>query len=129
MASILGALAITYLVTRIGNKFFKAKYKPREAIFLSFLSATSLTMTISSCNKSFIYDSVLIGILESFIIYMPCLVLWLLRDLKKEKNRLYEQQCPKCGERGIYKDYMLNGTEVEWCPHCEQRIDTLDFRG
>jgi len=124
IAYIFGALLLTYLVTRIGNKFFKEKYKPRKAIKCSFATTAILILTISSCNKSYVYNSTAKGFGESFFLYMPCLLFWLLRDLRKEKAKEKLPLCPNCGKPGVYKDYLPDGSEVDWCPYCEQRIDT-----
>ncbi len=34
-------------------------------------------------------------------------------------------RCPKCGWGSVYKDYMQDGSIVDWCPHCEEPIQSM----
>ncbi len=35
-------------------------------------------------------------------------------------------QCPRCGRWSVYKDYMPDGSIVDWCPHCEESLQNMD---
>lgn len=34
-------------------------------------------------------------------------------------------QCHQCGEWDVYKDYMPDGTPVDWCPHCQASLQNM----
>ena len=76
LGAIIGALIITWLVTRIINKILKNKLKEKKAIIISFFISTILILIIGSIN---------FGIVKSFFIYVPFLLLWLTIDLMREE--------------------------------------------
>jgi len=44
------------------------------------------------------------------------------------KNNMAEKgliQCHQCGQWDAYKDYMPDGTPVDWCPHCEASLQDM----
>ena len=35
-------------------------------------------------------------------------------------------QCPKCGKCDVFKDYMPDGSIVDWCPNCEESLQNME---
>jgi|WetSurMetagenome_2_1015567.scaffolds.fasta_scaffold674566_2 hypothetical protein len=67
-----GALLITFILTRLTNKFFRGKYGYKRAAIISFFLVAVLALTIGSYTMGFV---------ESLIFYVPCLLVWLIMDL------------------------------------------------
>jgi len=45
--------------------------------------------------------------------------------LKNEMASKGLMQCPQCGKWDVYKDYMPDGSVVDWCPHCEESLQNM----
>jgi len=63
---------ITYILTRISNKLFRKRYTFQRTAIISFVLVGMVTLGIGSVTMGFV---------KSFIIYTPCLALWLVIDL------------------------------------------------
>ena len=133
MAELLGALLITYILTRAVNSIAKKKTNSTKAAFIAFLVVAVIALLVTS---------VTMGIGKGFLIYVPCLVLWLIIYLVRTRRtsgrgqpvpRLKEQAstpkieppktlaCPYCGAEYNPKDYRQDSTE--WvCSHCAKPL-------
>lgn len=77
MAELLGALLITYLLTRAINAIAKKKTNPTRAALIAFFVVAALALLLTSFTM---------GISKGFILYIPCLVLWLIIDIVKARK-------------------------------------------
>ena len=78
MAELLGALLGTYVLTEFVNFKAKKRTNPTKAALIAFLVAAAIILMITS---------VTMGIRKGFLIYVPCLVLWLIiRQLRARKT-------------------------------------------
>lgn len=69
-----GALLITYLLTRGTNWLLRKKTNKKTTALISFILVGLLCLLLGSPNFGFRF---------TFIVYIPCLLLWLLFDLRK----------------------------------------------
>ncbi len=86
IAKYLGALTITYFLTRWQIRYFGKKHTPKAAAVSAFIWISLLSLTISSCMLGYVHNSLAQGFLISFFTYMPCLVLWLVRDIIRARK-------------------------------------------
>lgn len=70
----LGALIITFLLTRLFNWIFQKKFNKRNSATFSFFITTGLCFLLGSHS---------LGIQYILYIYVPCLLIWLLYDWKR----------------------------------------------
>jgi hypothetical protein len=89
IASILGALIITYILTRWQLRYLRKKHTPKVAAVYAFIWISLLTLIITSLTM---------GVQRGFFTYMPCLVFWLIRDIirakKIERGEIVEEDNP-----------------------------------
>ena len=78
IAFILGAFAIAGTLTRISNYFLKKKVIFKRAAIISFFIVAVFFIIILNITVDYPF-----GLRRAFIIYIPCLVFWLIRDIKK----------------------------------------------
>ena len=83
IAEYLGALAITYILTRMAKKFLRKKHPPKTAAIYAFIWISLLSLTIVSFMFGLVHNSLAQGFIISFFTYVPCLVLWLVMDIRK----------------------------------------------
>ncbi len=133
MAELLGALLITYILTRAINSIAKKRTNPTKAALIAFLVVAAIALLITS---------VTMGIGKGFLIYVPCLVLWLIIDVVRARktsdrgqsvHRFKEEastpkidppkifSCSHCGAEYNPKDYRQDSTE--WvCSNCAKSL-------
>ena len=77
IAQILGALFITYLLTRAINSKAKKRTSSTKAALIAFFVVAALALMITTFT---------IGVGKGFILYIPCLVLWLIVDIVRAQK-------------------------------------------
>lgn len=89
LGMIVGALSITWLLTRIAKKLLQKKYAPQKAAILSFVLVGLLSLSLSTYFNSLYQKSLLEGFVKGFVFYIPCLLLWLAIDIinTRRENR------------------------------------------
>ncbi len=109
MAELIGALIITYILTRAVNSMAKKRTNPKKAALIAFFILAVVALLVTSFTM---------GIGKGFIIYIPCLMLWLIIDLVRAKKTPIEDQCfyplKKIGVRSCNNTFHLIG-----CSHGE----------
>ena len=133
MAELVGALIITYILTRAVNSMAKKRTNPTKAALITFFIVAAVALLLTSFTMS-------IG--KGFIIYIPCLMLWLIIDLVRAKKTPIKDQgfyppkgetiepsierpkifaCTYCGTEYNPKDYREDAPE--WlCPQCAKPV-------
>ena len=126
MAELFGALLITFFLTRaiyIGLSIAKKRINPIKAALIAFFLVAAIALLVSSFTM---------GIGKGFILYIPCLVLWLIIDIvrakknpesknKQEVNMPKEEKfCMNCGAK--------IPADAEICPVCGTKQSSLDVR-
>jgi hypothetical protein len=81
IAFILGAFAITGTLTRISNYYLKKKLIFKKAAIISFIIVGVFITIILNFTVDYPF-----GLRRAFIIYIPCLVFWLIRDIMKSNR-------------------------------------------
>lgn len=113
LGSLLGALLITFILTRFVNSVAQEKTNPKNAALIAFFVVAGIILLITSFTMK-------IG--EGIIIYIPCLILWLIRDLRRARNNVIDDQ----GFNGQEKS---NGELKTFkCTHCGQEYNPEDYR-
>jgi hypothetical protein len=101
IASIFGALTITYILTRWQLRYLRKKHTPKVAAVYAFIWISLLTLIITSLTM---------GVQRGFFTYLPCLVLWLVIDIirarKTERGEKVEEDAP-----GYLSGYLLSEKE------------------
>jgi len=110
LGGLIGALLITFILTRLTNYIAQKKANPEKAALIAFYVVAVV---------SFLIISFTMGIGKWLIIYFPCLILWLIIDLRRTRtNRIRREfKCIHCGTEYNPEDYRNDA--LEWfCPHC-----------
>jgi len=124
LGGLFGALLITFILTRSVICVAKKKSNPKNAALIAFFVAAGITLLMTSLTM---------GIGKGIIIYTPCLIFWLIIDLRRARNNLITDQdfngkdrntgesktlkCTHCGQEYSPKDYRDDAPE--WvCPQC-----------
>ncbi len=81
IAFILGAFLITGTLTRISNYFLKKWFPFKKVAIMSFIIIAMFMVLLNCLTVGYQF-----GLRRAFIIYIPCLTLWLIRDIKKAKR-------------------------------------------
>ena len=94
----IGALLITFLLTRVTNSLFRKAATYRTAAIISFVIFASLALLIGGTR--------MVPLRPMFFFYIPSLILWLLIDLHRASKR----KCPFCG-----KSIQLSAVACKYC--------------
>ncbi|MCK4224701.1 MAG: hypothetical protein KAX39_05945 [candidate division Zixibacteria bacterium] len=88
IGELIGALLITYVLTRSIRKLGEKKLTKRNSAVVAFLVVLALVLVITPFT---------FGLFHGLALYLPCLTLWLIIDLFKATKR----QPPKDSESGF----------------------------
>lgn len=113
LGGLLGALLITFILTRLVNSMAKKKTNPKDAALIAFFVVAFASLLITSFTM---------GIGKGIIIFIPCLIFWLIIDLRRARNNLINDQ----GVNG--KDRITEGSKTFKCTHCEREYSPKDYR-
>lgn len=83
---IIGALLITYLLTRLLNWIFRKIMNKKSSAILSFLVALILCFLLRSPSLKIEYI---------YYIYLPGLFIWLILDLKRASKKIQKDEADK----------------------------------
>jgi hypothetical protein len=136
MAELIGALLITYILTRAVNSIAKKRTNPAKAALITFLVVATVALGVTSLT---------VGVGKGLIMYIPCLLLWLIVDVVRAKKVSVRDQgissfkgeankprherpkipaCKHCGAEYDPKDYRQDA--LEWlCPHCRKALTKI----
>lgn len=108
-----GALFITYILTRSVNFVAQKKTNPKNAALIAFFVAAGITLLTTSLTM---------GIGKGIIIYFPCLIFWLIIDLRRVRKNLMADQDFNGKEKNIEE------LKTFRCTHCGQEFSPEDYR-
>lgn len=78
MGELLGALTITYLLTRAISSIAKKRTSLIIAAMIIFFIASAITLLITNFTM---------GVTKGITLYIPCLVLWLIVDIVRASKK------------------------------------------
>ncbi len=110
LGALLGALFITFVLTRLIYSRAKKKTDPTKAAFIAFLVVTVIVFIITRLTS------------QEFLIYIICLVIWLTIDIIRAKRSSESSHDEEVLPSNI------EAPQVFMCPHCGAKYNPNDYR-